>query len=87
MEIYRACKKLFCNTAKLVKSDLNDKHKISQINTTAGYNKVEDFYINIEDEENETIELNDMIIPIPNTHTDTNQNILLIIIKLLLLII
>ena len=62
-------------------------YKISQINTTAGYNKVEDFYINIEDEENETIELNDMIIPIPNTHTETNQNILFIIIKLLLLII
>ena len=62
-------------------------YKISQINTTAGYNKVEDFYINIDDEENETIELSDMIIPIPNTHTETNNKIFFIIIKFLLLII
>ena len=43
------------------------KYKIKQLNTTTGYQKIEPFFIEIKDNIEETIELTDYKIPIPNT--------------------
>ena len=59
-----------------------------QINSTEGYNKVEPFTIKVTDNEEELIELKDLKIKVPNTHTEkTNYNYLFLIIKLLLILI
>lgn len=57
-------------------------YEFIQVNTTDGYKKIEPFKITIEDKENETIELKDLKIPVPNTHTN---NYLLELLILLIL--
>ena len=61
------------------------KYTIKQKNTTSGYQKNKPFNINVEDEEEITIELIDYKIPVPNTSTNKNSNILYIILIILLL--
>ena len=58
------------------------EYTLKQINTTEGYNKVDDITIKVDNQDNETIELKDLKIEVPNTHT-TNY-LLIEIIKLLL---
>ena len=55
---------------------------LKQINTTEGYSKVNDIIIKVDNQDNETIELKDLKIEVPNTHT--NNYLLIEIIKLLL---
>ena len=50
------------------------------MNTTEGYQLVEPFYISITDSNNETIELYDYKIPVPNT---SKESILVILLKIL----
>ena len=59
-------------------------YKFVQINSTEGYNKVEPFYITINDNEDELIELKDYKIPVPDTHKNKNINILNLLLYLLL---
>lgn len=58
------------------------EYTLKQINTTDGYNKVNDFTIKVDNTENEYIELKDLKIEVPNTSTN---NYLLIEIIILLL--
>ena len=60
------------------------EYKLVQLNTTNGYQKLDPFIIKVTNNEEETIELKDYRIPVPNTHT--NSYLLLYIIRLLLLI-
>lgn len=60
------------------------EYKLVQLNTTNGYQKLEPFIIKVTNNEDETIELKDYRIPVPNTHT--NNYLLLFVIRLLLLI-
>ena len=60
------------------------EYKLVQLNTTNGYQKLDPFIIKVTNNEDETIELKDYRIPVPNTHT--NNYLLLYIIRLLLLI-
>ena len=62
------------------------EYEFIQINSTEGYQKVDPFKINIEDNEEEKIELRDLKIEVPNTHTEDNNLLLLYILKLLLII-
>lgn len=55
------------------------KYKIIQINSTEGYQKVDPIEINVDNTLPESIELKDLKIPVPDTHT---EDILLLIIKL-----
>ena len=55
-------------------------YTIKQMNTTEGYQLVEPFYISITDSNNETIELYDYKIPVPNT---SKESILVILLKIL----
>ena len=59
-------------------------YTIKQINTTEGYNMVDDITITIDNPNNEVLELKDLRIEIPNT--STNSNILVLLIKLLLIL-
>lgn len=59
-------------------------YTIRQINTTEGYNKIDDFTIKVDNTDNELIELKDLKIEVPNT--STNNYILIEILKLLLTI-
>ena len=61
------------------------KYKIVQKNSTNGYKKVDPFTITVDKDDEETIELKDYKIPVPNTHTTKRINIIYIIITLLLL--
>ncbi|MBR5369756.1 MAG: Cys-Gln thioester bond-forming surface protein [Bacilli bacterium] len=60
------------------------KYIIKQINTTNGYNKVDDITIKIDNTDNELIELKDLKIEVPNT--STNNYLLILILKYLLVI-
>lgn len=60
------------------------EYKLVQLNTTNGYQKIDPFIIKVTNNEDETIELKDYRIPVPNTRT--NSYLLLYIIRLLLLI-
>jgi len=55
------------------------KYKIIQVNSTKGYQKVDPISITIDNTDSELIELKDLKIPVPDTHT---ESILLLIIKL-----
>lgn len=88
-EIYNSKNELI----KTISTDENGKvtitlpygeYKLVQLNTTNGYQKLEPFIIKVTNNEDETIELKDYRIPVPNTHT--NNYLLLFIIRLLLLI-
>lgn len=57
------------------------KYKIIQVNSTEGYQKVDPISIDVNNTERELIELKDLKIPVPDTHT---ESILLLIIKLFL---
>lgn len=58
-------------------------YEFIQMNSTEGYHKVDNFTVTVDNTEDEQIELRDLKIKVPNTHTD---NLLLIyIIKLLLI--
>ncbi len=59
-------------------------YTIKQINTKEGYNMVDDITININNTDNEVLELKDLRIEVPNT--STNNNILILLIKLLLIL-
>ena len=59
-------------------------YTIKQINTTEGYNIVDDITITIDNTNNEVLELKDLRIEVPNT--STNSNILVLLIKLLLIL-
>ena len=59
------------------------KYKIIQLNTTTGYQKIEPFYIEVNNNIDETIELTDYKIPIPNT-SKNKTNILNMIILILI---
>ena len=54
-----------------------------QKNSSEGYEKVEPLKIKVDNSEEEIIELKDLKIPVPNTHTDSNQSILINILILL----
>ncbi len=58
------------------------KYTLKQINTTKGYSKVDDITIKVDNQDSEIIELKDLKIEVPNTHT--NNYLLIEIIKLLL---
>ena len=60
------------------------EYKLVQLNSTNGYQKIEPFIIKVTDNEDETIELKDYKIPVPDTHT--NNYLLIFIIRILLLI-
>ena len=62
------------------------KYKIVQVNSTEGYSKVDPFIIEVTNSDTERIELHDLRIPVPNTHTDKNNNILGLILSILLII-
>ena len=59
-------------------------YEFIQINSTKGYSKVDNFTITIDNNEEEHIELRDLKIKVPNTHTD--NLVLMYILKLLLII-
>ena len=59
-------------------------YEFVQINSTKGYHKVDNFSIKVDNNEEETIELRDLKIEVPNTHTD--NYILLYILRMLLFI-
>ena len=61
------------------------KYKFIQVNSTKNYQKVEPFNIEVNDEIEETIELKDYKIPVPNTHTNIITKLLFIITILLLI--
>ena len=64
-------------------------YQLIQINTTKGYNKVDNSILEVKEKGTEKIYLKDIEIPIPNTlvkeETTTNNNILLLILILLIL--
>lgn len=60
-------------------------YKFIQVNSTKNYQKVEPFNIEVNDEIEETIELKDYKIPVPNTHTNIITKLLFIITILLLI--
>ena len=45
-------------------------YEFSQINSTEGYHKVDNFQVVVDNSEEEHLELRDLIIKVPNTHTD-----------------
>jgi len=59
-------------------------YTLKQINTTEGYHKVDDINITIDNTDNELIELKDLKIEVPNT--STNNYLLILIIKYLLVL-
>ncbi len=61
------------------------EYTIIQDNTTLGYKKVDPIIIKVTDTEDEIIELKDLKIPVPNTHTN-NTNYLTILIQIILLL-
>ena len=61
------------------------EYEFIQINSTKGYHKVDPFTIKIEDNEEEHIELRDLKIEVPNTHTNGNIVILYILHMLLII--
>lgn len=61
-------------------------YKLIQVNSTDGYTKVDPFIIEVKDSEEELIELKDLRIAVPNTHTTSNSNILSILFQILLII-
>ena len=87
---------IFNNNKELVKTITTDSsglveitlpfgsYEFIQVNSTQGYHKVDNFTITINNNEEEHIELRDLKIKVPDTHTD---NLLLIYILQLLLII
>ena len=87
---------IFNNNNELVKTITTDSsglveitlpfgsYEFIQVNSTQGYHKVDNFTITINNNEEEHIELRDLKIKVPDTHTD---NLLLIYILQLLLII
>ena len=56
-----------------------------QVNSTEGYSKVAPFTVEVTDSNEELIELKDLQIAVPNTHTE-NNSILLLILQLLLIL-
>lgn len=62
-------------------------YTIIQKNTTPGYNKIDPFKININNDIEETIELKDYKIPVPNTHTNKSRTLILLILQLISLLI
>ena len=87
---------VFNNKKELIKTittDSNGRVEITlpfgsyefvQINSTKGYHKVDNFTITVDNTEEEHIELRDLKIKVPDTHT--NNLILMYILKLLLVI-
>lgn len=71
-EVYNNNEKLI-NTIKTNEQGIAEitlpygKYKIKQLNTTTGYQKIEPFFIEVKDNIEETIELTDYKIPVPNT--------------------
>ena len=63
------------------------KYHFIQLNSSKGYEKLDPFEIMVEDEEKEEIQLRDLKIPVPNTHTDGLSKILMTIILISLFII
>lgn len=61
-------------------------YKLIQVNSTEGYNKVDPFIIEVRDSEDELIELKDLRIAVPNTHTTSNNSFLSLIIRLILIL-
>ena len=59
-------------------------YTVVQLNTTEGYTKVEPFPITVEDTEEETFSLRDIIIPVPDTHSSLIEYILTILLKVCL---
>ena len=62
------------------------KYTIIQDNTTPGYQKVEPIYIDVTNTEKEIIELKDLKIPVPNTHTEQNNYLELLFLILIILL-
>ena len=63
------------------------EYKIVQQNTTEGYQKIDPITIQVKDETEEKIECKDLKIPVPNTHTEKEKQIWIILIQILLTII
>ena len=62
------------------------KYTIIQDNTTPGYQKVEPIYIDVTNTEKEIIELKDLKIPVPNTHTEQKNYLELLLLILIILL-
>ena len=60
------------------------KYKIVQLNSTPGYKSIEPLELNINNNEDETIELIDYKIPVPNTHSE--ESIIIRLLELLLIV-
>lgn len=61
------------------------KYKIVQINSTPGYSKIDPFDIEVNNSEAERIELRDLRIPVPDTHTE-QSNLFILILEILFII-
>ena len=61
-------------------------YKLIQVNSTEGYNKVDPFIVEVRDSEDQLIELKDLRIAVPNTHTTSNNSFLSFIIRLILVL-
>ena len=59
------------------------KYEFTQVNSTEGYHKVDSFEVIVDNNDNEIIELKDLKIEVPDTHTDVNKVILYILQMLL----
>ena len=62
------------------------KYTIIQENTTSGYQKVDPISINVTNTEEEIIELKDLKIPVPNTHTEQNNYLGLLFLIIIILL-
>ena len=60
------------------------EYKLIQVNSTEGYYKIDPMTISITDTEDELIELKDLKIPVPNTHTENNNLLFLLLLILFL---
>ena len=61
-------------------------YKLIQVNSTEGYSKVDPFIVEVRDSEDQLIELKDLRIAVPNTHTTSNNSFLSFIIRLILIL-
>ena len=62
------------------------KYKVIQLNSKEGYSKVEPFTIEVNNTTPEKIELKDLRIPVPNTHTSNKLSLLQLIFQIIIIL-